>query len=283
MNVINIKSLLKKKKLSGRELGILELNNMAVIFKQEDNGEIPQPLIKDMDKFQATVNKLQGEDLRVYNGYMSIHVWLNINYNIALADVLQTVAICGKLENYAEDVYLAEQLAQGFKDTIGFASVSGSKSLKELREFADKNNLKNFYLVCGEKEIPLLRLNIIKCYYSVKAYNLALKLIGKFYDIPDIIVLQMDMEQLHPSIQTVNGVFAKLREVITYCPNDAEKNKKLFLFDKLFQPIDYKSLHIQKRKITELESHFVDFEAFTATGRQAFSDFLKYGIGGERD
>lgn len=49
----DIKRLLNKKGWTGRELGILELTNMAVMFRQALEGKEPQPLVE-----QAQLRKM---------------------------------------------------------------------------------------------------------------------------------------------------------------------------------------------------------------------------------
>ena len=107
----DIKRLLNKKGWTGRELGILELTNMAVMFRQALEGKEPQPLVEQaqLRKMINTItDRQQGQ---VYNGYISIHEWLSIRYNIAQTQLqqaqLQYRTLVGYITNatLAEDVY----------------------------------------------------------------------------------------------------------------------------------------------------------------------------------
>lgn len=113
----DIKRLLNKKGWTGRELGILELTNMAVMFKQALEGKEPQPIIA-AGQFQKMINgitdRTQGQ---IYNGYISIHEWLSLKYNIAQTQLQQAQLQFRTLESFisqaifAEDVYsYVEQL-----------------------------------------------------------------------------------------------------------------------------------------------------------------------------
>lgn len=78
----DIKRLLNKKGWTGRELGQIELANMAYMFSQQIQGKDPTPLVSD-GEFSKMLNSIkdpiQGS---TYNGYIAIHEWLSIAYNI---------------------------------------------------------------------------------------------------------------------------------------------------------------------------------------------------------
>lgn len=107
----DIKKILNKKGWTGRELGILELTNMAVMFKQALEGKDLQPIV-DMAQLQKMINGMidrrQGD---VYNGYIAIHEWLSLKYNMAIGWTqqaqLQFRTLEGFISNaiFAEDVY----------------------------------------------------------------------------------------------------------------------------------------------------------------------------------
>ena len=65
----NIKRLLNKKGWTGRELGIIEVTNMAVMYKQRLNGEPVKPIVtpEQFKKMLHTIDSsAQG---KIYNGY----------------------------------------------------------------------------------------------------------------------------------------------------------------------------------------------------------------------
>ena len=114
----DIKKLLNKKGWTGRELGIIELTNMSEMYRQALNGNPdPTPLV-EAGQFQKMINgivdRTQGN---VYNGYISIHEWLQVQLQAALAQDQQVQLQHKKLLDYitnaitAEDAYgYAEQL-----------------------------------------------------------------------------------------------------------------------------------------------------------------------------
>ena len=106
----DIKRLLNKKGWTGRELGILELTNMAVMFRQALEGKEPQPLVEQaqLRKMINTItDRQQGQ---VYNGYISIHEWLSICYNIAQTQLQQAQLQYRTLVGYITDATLAEDV-----------------------------------------------------------------------------------------------------------------------------------------------------------------------------
>ena len=79
-----IKTLLNKKGWTGRELGIIEITNMCSVFTQRMQGVDPPIPIVTKAQFQGMLNGLQDSyQGRIYNGYISIHEWLSLYYNIA--------------------------------------------------------------------------------------------------------------------------------------------------------------------------------------------------------
>lgn len=106
----DITRLLNKKGWTGRELGILELTNMAVMFRQALEGKEPQPLVEQaqLRKMINTItDRQQGQ---VYNGYISIHEWLSIRYNIAQTQLQQAQLQYRTLVGYITDATLAEDV-----------------------------------------------------------------------------------------------------------------------------------------------------------------------------
>ena len=106
----DIKRLLNKKGWAGRELGILELTNMAVMFRQALEGKEPKPLVEQaqLRKMINTItDRQQGQ---VYNGYISIHEWLSIRYNIAQTQLQQAQLQYRTLAGYITDATLAEDV-----------------------------------------------------------------------------------------------------------------------------------------------------------------------------
>lgn len=106
----DIKRLLNKKGWTGRELGILELTNMAVMFRQALEGKQPEPIV-DQARFRTMINGITDRQQgKVYNGYISIHEWLSIRYNIAQTQLQQAQLQYRTLAAYVTDAIFAEDV-----------------------------------------------------------------------------------------------------------------------------------------------------------------------------
>lgn len=106
----DIKRLLKKKGWTGRELGILELSNMAIMFRQALEGKEPQPIVEQA-RFREMINGITDRQQgQIYNGYISIHEWLSIHYNIAQTQLQQAQLQYRTLAAYVTDAIFAEDV-----------------------------------------------------------------------------------------------------------------------------------------------------------------------------
>lgn len=76
-----IRNILKKKKWSAKELGIIELSNMAELYRQALAGEPPENIM-DLDRFTKAINALPAEGSRIYNGYIAIHNWIGDQHRL---------------------------------------------------------------------------------------------------------------------------------------------------------------------------------------------------------
>ena len=96
----NIKRLLNKKGWTGKELGQIEIANMAHMFDQQIHGKTPTPLVTNED-FTQMLNSIndpvQG---KAYNDYIKIHKWLSIAYNVTSGQEQQAQSNFKTLLNY---------------------------------------------------------------------------------------------------------------------------------------------------------------------------------------
>lgn len=105
----DIKRLLNKKGWTGKELGILELTNMANLFRQRMSGnQNPTPLVTK-GQFQKMLSSITDSTQgRIYNGYIAIHEWLSLAYNIALTNEQQAQLRFKSLSSYVIEASIAE-------------------------------------------------------------------------------------------------------------------------------------------------------------------------------
>ena len=127
----DIKRLLNKKGWTGKELGQIELSNMAYTFGQQIEGKEPTPLVSHAD-FRKMLNTLKDPvQIRAYNGYVSIHEWLSVAYNITSGQEQQAQSNFKTLLNYIT-------VAQAIEKTYGYIEqlpvIMTEKQYREYKE-----------------------------------------------------------------------------------------------------------------------------------------------------
>lgn len=127
----DIKRLLNKKGWTGKELGQIELSNMAYKFGQQIQGKEPTPLVSQ-GEFRKMLNTLRDPvQIRAYNGYLSIHEWLSIAYNITSGQEQQAQSNYKTLLNRIT-------VAQAVEKTYGYIDqlpvIMTEKQYREYRE-----------------------------------------------------------------------------------------------------------------------------------------------------
>ena len=132
----DIKRLLNKKGWTGRELGILELTNMAVMFRQALEGKQPEPIV-DQARFRTMINGITDRQQgKVYNGYISIHEWLSIRYNVAQTQLQQAQLQYRTLAGYITDATLAEDVYRYIEQ---LPAIMTEKQYRDAKETGLKN------------------------------------------------------------------------------------------------------------------------------------------------
>ena len=148
------------------------------------------------------------------------------------------------------------------------------------------NNLSNFTLEAfftdGEnyaENVDIVedsRATLVSSYYFVKGYNLALELIGKYFDVPDITVFQLELDFLERQIQGYNELVPVLyRKIKDTNYQDGElQAKKLQVLRDMFTELDYRSIQIPEQNIEKAKALFKDFKAFKGEQSGEFSELL---------
>ena len=104
----NINKLLSKKGWTGRELGIIDLTNMATMFAQALRGEPRKPIIED-SQLRKMVSELKDSTQgRIFNGYVAMHEWLAVKYNVALTQFQQAQLQFRTIEGFITEAIITE-------------------------------------------------------------------------------------------------------------------------------------------------------------------------------
>lgn len=106
----DIQRLLNKTAWTGQDLGRLELTNMAVLFRQAITGQEQKPVV-DREQFAKMVRTLtDSRQGQIYNGYIAVHEWISIHYNMAQTQLQQAQLQEQTLAGYVTDALLAEDV-----------------------------------------------------------------------------------------------------------------------------------------------------------------------------
>lgn len=106
----DIKRLLNKKGWTGKELGIIEVTNMALNFKHRLYGEPEKDLIEH-EQFQKMINEIKDPvQGRAYNGYIALHEWIVLVFNIAQGQLQQAQVQFRTLQGLIGKAMVAEDV-----------------------------------------------------------------------------------------------------------------------------------------------------------------------------
>nr|CRY94005.1 hypothetical protein [uncultured prokaryote] len=310
----DIERILKKKKWTGRELGILEVTNMALIFRQNLEGEKAIKPIIDRPTLSDMVNTLVDlQQRQIYMGYISIHEWISFHYSSAQSHMQQAqfqmhiLTVYINDAKFAEDIYIyTEQLPaimtqkqynEYNKKDNDRASLNGIAILQSDSNANIDNNgcyvepdirptLSEFTLgiFFPDSENYDENLKIVEsareclftsCYY-LKGYNYALEIIGRDFDVPDIEIFKMEVSIVEDMINGFNNLVDALRKKIRDAnyADDNLKAQKLKVLDDLFKPIDYNAISIPEKNKRAVGKLLKNFTAFRPNEAKRFERLL---------
>ena len=127
----DIKKLLNKKGWTGKELGQIELANTAYMFGQQIQGKEPTPLVSRAE-FRQMLNTIKDPiQGRAYNGFVSIHEWLSIAYNVTSGQEQQAQSNYKTLLNR---ITVAQALEQTYDYMGQLPVIMTEKQYKDFKE-----------------------------------------------------------------------------------------------------------------------------------------------------
>lgn len=265
-----IKQIIEKKEWSGRDIGILKINDYIVggylLSEQPELKPLYEQYYKfDNKKYQETFKKYsslvrnrQGErkNLNDFLGYaMSIHNYINKIYSYVR---LYSEVVKGRF------VYLASQLKneQSIEQLFFFYHKENKQE-----EFNQKFANKSVFQYIGNKENEKYKKEVakVKDYYKefntaiyyLYGYNELLKAIKQLYKINIVEVLTLNMQELQEAFKSYNETLSRFKEYIKKQPyaeinvNESMKKQKLELIDEVLKPLNY-DFTIPKSKYAEL-------------------------------
>lgn len=259
----DVKTLLNKKRLSGSDLGRIEITNMSLSFKDAIEGKTdPKPFI-EISKLQSLINALDKKELKMYNNYIEIHDWITVKYNISQTHFQQAQLQLKILWEFLSESLLAEEF-------FTYAAKIKSDNKPPIPDTIEENSLKVFFKEHKEFEnsvdlVTFAREAFFTSYYLLKGYNISLDLIAEEYGIPDICVFKRDFTKLQNQIDNFNELTKTLSDKIQndeYINDPELKSRKLEVLKKYLYPVDITSIKPPKDKINEVKILLKDFKAF---------------------
>ena len=129
----DIKKIINKKGWTGKELGQIELANLAYLFKQQIEGKEEATPLVTQGEFRKMLNTLKDPiQIRAYNGYLSIHEWLSIAYNIASGQEQQA-------QSNFKTIYNGITVAQALENTYAYMDrLPVIMTEKQYKDFVEK-------------------------------------------------------------------------------------------------------------------------------------------------
>ena len=120
------------------------------------------------------------------------------------------------------------------------------------------------------------RETFLDSYYFIIGYNYAIDRIAAVYDVPELEVFKMSIEELSDRIDAFNALVPVLyRRIKDTDYSDKElQAKKLQVLQDYFQPVEYKALAIPEDHKKQIEELLEDFKAFKPENADRFYNLL---------
>lgn len=258
----DIRRIFNKTSWTGRELGRLELTNMAVTFGQNLEGEPIKPLFT-VDQFRAMLSTLTDrKQLETYNSYMDIHKWVSLQYQIS-AGYYQNLQLQLKtLEAYTAEAAAAEKFYayienKDYPYDLEIADILAASTFEKFFPEAERHE-HHAEIVGSSVERTLT------AYYALQGYNLALDMTAKRHSVSELSVFKMDLESIGKITMELNAIIESLFKMLSR-PDYRDKMlqaKKLQVLNELFPIIDYDALEIPSENIAEAKELVNTFSAY---------------------
>ncbi|MCL2433197.1 MAG: hypothetical protein FWD16_01575 [Clostridia bacterium] len=250
-----LKGILKKDRWSGDEAGRILLYSLTDNFKRTQEGKPPRPIVAP-ERMSAMVRGLRSAaEGGEYNRYLDLNNWLQKYYSVALLHCerfklaatrsLVTVTAALAAENHR---IVMEQLTINAGEADNQLSiVNCALSIAVGCPLISKDGA----LAVDIKAQSVNRAALDEAYYFAMGYNRALSLLAARLRMPDIAVLEMDLQDLTSRADALDKLTAELvLKIKQGAPEEDRRRAALRLIKKLFPPFDPAALTIPEPNIT---------------------------------
>lgn len=232
----DIEKILRKRKPTGEELGIVDLTFAARSMRQHFS-EDDMPTAKDWDKLQARVNKLSGtEQEPIYFRYVDIHTWILRKYNYnrfalasafsglrSIAFIIGDILTCEEIDKYIESLHLSEDAPK--------LRLSCAVSLDD---YAPENPNSEKY----KRDIEENRLNLDRAIKFCLFFNAQISILAELCKIPELKAFRMDLSQVYQVAENYNYVRSRVEELIQHREDPVKRESHLKALHECFAPIE---------------------------------------------
>lgn len=258
----DIRRILNKTSWTGRELGRLELTNMAVTFKQNIDGEPVKPLFM-VDQFREMLSTLKDKkQLTIYNGYIAIHEWVSLQYRISSGYYQSLQLQLKTLKGYLSEARIAE-------DVYIYLAKKGYPYESEIADILSASSLEMFFPEAERHEYHIKRVEdavdrTLTAYYALQGYNLALDMTAKRHSVPELTAFKMDLNYIDKVTMELNAMIESISRLLNKADYQDKifRAKKIQALNELFPILDYGAIEIPAENIAEASELVKDFRAY---------------------
>lgn len=277
----DIQKLLRKRKLTGREAGQLELANIGDLYRRALAGDYSGPPL--VDRMEERLETLETqEQYEIYLGYAAAGRWIRSRASIGAANRVAVESDTEILTLLALEAIAAENIEQYTaplppEDREKITDAVKAFSLEAYLAEEPNDTSPPNYKLSHMKYAEGTRREVKKDYYYLQGLNKQIDLLMDRANVQELESFKIDMAPLEARIDRYNELTETLRATIerNTAQDDETKAWKLLLAETIFPRLDYSELQTPAEIVKEAKSFVRDFSAFRAK-QTIFSNMMCY-------
>lgn len=266
---VDIRKLLKKKKLTGAEIGQIlvtsDLNQYKEVLTRE-KGDILTESEKDL-LFKGIEDK---KTLDIVKTYIDAEKWTHRNYLMTLAHEQQAQLHINMIENSLQMLGASEKVRTFFQNIETIKMKDGSNV--ECESFIEDLDITNIEFLIKHENLRKSELEnyrmfhkeINRSLYYLKGFNLAIDLIIKDYKLDVFNFYRPHLEWFENKVNELNKKVDQCYSVIEsgQYKDQAFKEKKLEIYKNMFKKIDIDFLKVPEHQLKQAKRLIKTGEGF---------------------
>lgn len=266
---VDIRKLLKKKKLTGAEIGQVlvtsDLNQYKEAFTGE-KGDVLTESEKDL-LFKGIEDK---KTLDIVKIYVDAEKWTHRNYLMTLAHEQQAQLHISVIEDSLQMLGASEKVRTFFQNIETIKMKDGSNV--ECESFIEDLDITNIEFLIKHEDLRKSELEnyrmfnqeINRSLYYLKGFNLAIDLIIKNYKLEVFDFYRPHLRWFENKVKELNKKVDQCYSVIEsgYYKDQAFKEKKLEIYKNMFKKIDIDSLKAPEQQLKQAQKLIKTGEGF---------------------